>query len=112
MDNTKDNQFYIQKMIKDLSFIIEKTENLTQDEIEKDEVLVDSIMFRLIQVAENSGKLTDDFKKQHSSFQWKDVKGMRNNIVHDYGNIDLKIVYDTIKDDIPLMLEMLKEIEL
>ena len=32
--------------------------------------------------------------------------GIRNRIVHDYGNVDLKVVYVTLKNDIPDLLEM------
>ena len=32
--------------------------------------------------------------------------GMRNRIVHDYGIVDLKVVYETLKNDIPDLLEM------
>lgn len=34
---------------------------------------------------------------------------MRNKIVHDYGQVDLKIVYETLVYDIPDVYEMLKE---
>ena len=27
-------------------------------------------------------------------------------IVHDYGNVDLRVVYETLKNDIPDLLEM------
>ena len=33
------------------------------------------------------------------------MKGMRNRIVHDYGEVDLKIVYDTIKLDLPKLVD-------
>ena len=29
--------------------------------------------------------------------------------VHDYGNVDLNIVYETLKNDIPELLEMIEE---
>ena len=35
--------------------------------------------------------------------------GMRNRIVHDYGNVDLKVVYETLKNDIPDLLEMVMD---
>ena len=38
------------------------------------------------------------------------MKGMRNKIVHEYGNVDLAVVYDTIVNDIPDLLELLQEI--
>ena len=31
----------------------------------------------------------------------------RNRIVHDYGNVDLSIVFDTLKDDIPELLKLM-----
>ena len=68
-------------------------------------------MFRLIQVAENSDKLTDEFKRQYASIPWRAMKGMRNRIVHEYGNVDLGVVYDTVRNDIPNLLLELNEIE-
>ena len=110
MDNKKDNQYYIKKIVTDLAFIIEHTEGLTHKELKENEILVDSVMFRLIQVSENSDKLTDDFKLNYSYIPWRAMKGMRNRIVHEYGNVDLAVVYDTVKNDIPELLNNLKEI--
>ena len=95
----------------DLAFIIEHTSELTQKELEKNEVLVDSVMFRLIQVSENSDKFTDNFKEDHADIPWRAMNGMRNRIVHEYGNVDLAVVYDTIKNDIPKLLCQLESIE-
>ncbi len=108
MDNIKDNGYYLKKLITDLSFIIHHTKGLTQEELEQNEILVDSVMFRLIQISENSDRLTDDFKMYYDAIPWRAVKGMRNRIVHEYGNVDLAVVYDTIKNDIP---ELLAELE-
>ena len=111
MDNIKDNKYYVNKIITDLDFILEHTNGLTKEELENNEVLVDSVMFRLIQVSENSGKLTDKFKDNYKSIPWRAVKGMRNRIVHEYGNVDLGVVYDTLKNDIPGLVNELKNIE-
>ncbi len=43
------------------------------------------------------------------SLSW-DIKGMRNKIVHDYGYVDLTIVYDTVIHGIPDMYEKLESI--
>ncbi|MBR6406400.1 MAG: DUF86 domain-containing protein [Lachnospiraceae bacterium] len=34
------------------------------------------------------------------SFPWY---GLRNRIVHDYGSVDFSVVYDTLKNDIPVL---------
>ena len=67
-------------------------------------------MFRLIQIAENSDRLTPDFKTAYSTIPWRAMKGLRNKIVHEYGSVNLSIVYDTVRQDIPDLLKMLSEI--
>ena len=111
MDNKKTDQYYIKKIVTDLAFIIEHTSGLSKAELEANEVLIDSVMFRLIQVSENSDKLTDGFKKQYSVIPWRAMKGLRNRIVHEYGNVDLGVVYDTVRNDIPDLLFELEGIE-
>ena len=64
----------------------------------------------MIQIAENSDKLTSVFKEKYKNLPWKEVKGMRNRIVHDYGFIDMTIIYDTLSRDIPKMYKAIKDI--
>ena len=108
MDNVKNDKYYLNKIIGDLEFMIEHTKDKSADEIEANPLLMDSIMFRLVQIAENGEKLTSDFKENHKEIQWKAIKGMRNRIVHDYGFIDLTIVYDTVANSIPELYKQLK----
>lgn len=110
MDSKKDNKYYVKKIVTDLAFIIKHTSDLTLAELDQNEILVDSVMFRLIQISENSDKLTDDFKTYYSNIPWRAIKGLRNRIVHEYGNVDLTVVYDTVKNDIPQLLDDLKTI--
>ena len=110
MDNVKNDNYYLNKMVADLEFMIEHTKGKTSDEIEANPLLMDSIMFRLVQIAENGEKLTNTFKELHKEIKWKAIKGMRNRIVHDYGFIDMTIVYDTITNSIPELYEQLKDL--
>ena len=110
MDNKKNDSYYLDKILTDLKFLIDHTLDKTKEEIVNNEVLVDSIMFRLIQISENSDKLTDSFKKINSKLPWREIKGMRNKIVHDYGIVDMTIIYDTVSKDIPEMYKTLKEL--
>ncbi len=110
MDNVKDDWYYLEKIKEDLYFVIKHTAGKTKGEIEADEILVDSIMFRIIQIAENNNHLSDSFKARHKEVPWLAIKGMRNRIVHDYGYVDLTVVYDTVIRGIPEMLQKLSDI--
>ena len=46
----------------------------------------------------------------HKDVPWLAIKGMRNRIVHDYGYVDLTVVYDTVINGMPEMYEKVKEL--
>ncbi len=108
MNNAKDDAYYMEKLKKDLCFIIAHMEGVDEEHFSADEVLQDSMMFRLIQISENARKLTEVFKSHHNQIPWNDVYGLRNRIVHDYGMVDLHIVYSTLEKDIPELLNNLE----
>ena len=108
MDNVKNDSYYLGKILVDLRFMIDHTAGKTIEEMTRDELLMDSIMFRLIQIYENGAKLTTNFKNLHNEIPWHAIKGMRNRIVHDYGVMDTNIIYDTVTRSIPALYDALK----
>ena len=53
--------------------------------------------------------IAEEYKRMYSNVPWSAIYGLRNRIVHDYGNVDLKVIYETLKNDIPELLELLSE---
>ena len=41
---------------------------------------------------------------------WKSIKGMENKIVHDYDNVDLSVLWSTIKVSLPELKKELSKI--
>lgn len=105
MDNYKNDNYYIQRLKQDLEFIVDHMKNVDLEELNKNEILLDSMLFRMIQISENSQKIADEYKEKYVEIPWRALYGMRNRIVHDYGSVDLNIVYNTLKEDIPSLLE-------
>lgn len=57
IDNTKNDCYFIGKITEDLLFIAKHMRAVTIDELGNNEILLDSMMFRLIQISENAKKL-------------------------------------------------------
>ncbi|MBQ0090179.1 MAG: DUF86 domain-containing protein [Prevotellaceae bacterium] len=85
----KNDKYYRDKLVEDVDFIIEHMAGETQESLETNPVLLDSMMFRLIQVSESAKNLSDEFKNEYSDIPWTAIYGLRNRIVHDYGNVKL-----------------------
>ena len=63
---------------------------------------------RMIQISENAKRLSEKYKEENTNLPWNELTGLRNRIVHDYGNVDLNIVFETLKYDIPELMEQLR----
>ncbi len=103
-NNLKTDEYYLNKICDDLAFIIEHMRGVDQFQLSQNEILLDSMLFRLIQISENSKKLSYEFIETNNNIPWNELKGFRNRIVHDYGNVDIKIIYDTLSKDIQVLL--------
>ena len=110
MNNLKTDMYYLNKALMDIDFIIKNTTGLNEEELVENEILMDSIFFRLIQISENIKRLSREFLESNSSFPYYEVLGFRNRVVHDYGNIDYYIVYNTIINDIPKLKTIISNI--
>ncbi len=110
MDNLKNDLYFVRKIQEDLAFIIKHMKDVDEEELAHNELLQDSMMFRLIQISENARKLSDGFRlSEHPNIPWIAMFGLRNRIVHDYGSVDLGIVFDTLKNSIPELYYQLNE---
>ena len=47
---------------------------------------------------------------KYYNIPWNSIKGMRNRIVHDYDNVDLSVLWGTIKESLPELKDKLKDI--
>lgn len=90
MDNVKNDAYYIKRLKQDLEFVVTHMKNVDIEELNANEVLLDSMLFRMIQISENAKKLSDEYKLHRRNVPRNAIYGLRNRIVHDYGNVDRK----------------------
>jgi len=91
---------YFEKIIEslvDLSFLIIKVSNLQMPEEDK----------QSFKILKENKIISEDLSEK-----LQNAKGMRNILAHEYGNVDNKIVFDSIKKDlIPDVKEFIKKIK-
>lgn len=61
----------------------------------------------IIQIGELVNRLSDEFIEKCKQIPWYAIKGMRNLHAHDYENVDMEIVWNTLKEDIPQLKEQI-----
>lgn len=118
---------YDKELVKEIILLIEETlETLLKRtsgissvhdflDTENGVILLDSVCMKLIAVGEsvkNLDKITGkEVLGRYPAVNWKDVMGMRDIIVHHYFDVDPDVVLQTLREDIPLLLKVLKDIK-
>ena len=79
--------------------------NLTPNSFADDFVARNAISMCILQIGELVGKLSDEFKAKNNAMPWREIKAMRNITAHNYGEIDIDILWETAIYDIPALKE-------
>ena len=107
------------KDIRIIKYIIEHLENVQNarkrfgDEYEvfvSDKDYFNSVCMSLLQIGELARHLTTDFTAAHADIPWRNIIGLRNVVVHGYGQLDTETIWATVTDDIPELYEKCKAI--
>ena len=109
MVTEKNNDYYIGKIKTDLKFIIDHTDGKTQKDIEADELLKDSIMFRIMCISEITDKLTESFKSEHKDIPWSSIIDLSDKIEHFYDSLDFPLFYNSVFNVIPEIYEKVND---
>ena len=109
MDN-KDLQV-LRKIVDHISSVLTYCADCSSlDDFQSDPMLVEACVFNLMQIGELAKiSLSDEVKDQIVTIPWKQLYGMRNRIVHGYSGVDMRIVWDTIHDDLPDLHKEIKK---
>jgi uncharacterized protein with HEPN domain len=69
-----------------------------------------AVILSLVIVGEAATKIMDGhpaFAEAHPEIPWRSIRGMRNRIAHGYFDINLDLVWETIRTSLPALLEQL-----
>ena len=110
--DSKDREILL-KILKHIHHAVNHCSKYTKrEDFEADDMCVEATVFNLMQIGELAkSSLSDEVKESIKSIPWKQIYGLRNRIVHGYDGVDLVIVWDTVKEDLPMLeLEINKAI--
>ena len=74
------------------------------EEFAKDIQLQDSVVRRLEIIGEAARNIVEEAAVELPDLPWRKMVDMRNFTIHQYWDVDVKIVWDTVKDHLPLVV--------
>jgi uncharacterized protein with HEPN domain len=90
--------------------IIEYTKGLNRDQLFSDHLRFDGILHNLHVIGEAVKKLPAALRSKYPGVPWREIAGMRDIVAHAYFALDLEILWRGVEQDIPRLLEQVREI--
>ena len=89
---------------------IEFAGDKTRKSLEKDRLHLLAIIKSIEIIGEAASKVSETFKTENSNIPWNDIINMRNRLIHVYFEVNLDIVWQTVKTDLPDLIKALEKI--
>ena len=83
-------------------------EGITYDIFCKERMRLSAVIREFEIIGEAVGKLPEVIKEKHPEVPWREIKDFRNLLIHEYFGVDMQIIWNTIQQDLPLLLKASK----
>ena len=100
--------------IEDMLDAMEKAElavsGVNYDQFAND-FMINFVVVRALEiVGEATRRLSPEFRTRYPAVPWKKMAGMRDRIIHGYDNVNLRIMWDVVKQEIPRIKPHLEQL--
>ena len=106
------DKLYIKHILDAIAAIEQFIQSVEFEGFVENKLLQDGVARELEIIGEASKKLSPDFKDLHNEFPWQDMAGMRDKLIHEYFGVDLVVVWETVKQDLPNLKRKLETFNL
>lgn len=100
--------------ITDIIEAIEKihsyVEGMTLDQFVDDPKTIDAVIRNITVIGEAARNVPQDVVDQNPSLPWREMRDIRNVVVHEYFGVDNNVVWDTLQNNLPPLLPELKRL--
>jgi uncharacterized protein with HEPN domain len=103
-----------QDRIRDILDAITEIQGFTQylnfDSFKGDAKCIRAVEMNFIIIGEAANQIPEEVEEEYPRIPWSLMRAMRNRIVHAYFNVDEKLMWDTVQNDLPLLIPELEKL--
>jgi uncharacterized protein with HEPN domain len=90
--------------------IVEYTDSIQRDDLNRDEKLALALVRLLEIVGEAAKAVSADFRLNNPQIPWREIAGTRDRLIHGYYDIDFDVFWQIVSDDIPPLITAIEDI--
>lgn len=106
----KDDRIRLRHMLDAAREAREFARGHTRSDLDANRMLTLSLVKAIEIVGEAAARVSADARSQCVAIPWSDLTGMRHRLIHGYFNVNLDIVWQTVVEDLPSLIEEVERI--
>jgi len=83
------------------------TADLSYEQFLADTKTQDAVIRALEILGEATKKLSPALRESHPEIPWKNMAGLRDKLIHDYFGVNIDIVWQIVRDQLPVLTEQI-----
>lgn len=103
-----------QDRVRDILDAIAEIQKFTQgmdfESFKDDDKSIRAVEMNFIIIGEAANQIPEEIEERYTTIPWSLMRAMRNRIVHVYFRIDEKLMWDTIRNDLPPLVPELEKL--
>jgi len=112
MKEKRDINLYIGDIIEAINEVEEYVSEIADAEaLANDKKTYRAVLMNFIIIGEAVRNIYEQVRENHPEVEWKDVMSMRNKLTHEYFGVDNQVVWDSIKNNLPELREIIMRIK-
>ncbi len=84
--------------------------NVSETEFTRNKMATQTVIKEIEIIGETAAKISTETKNYYNNIPWQDILGMRNRLVHGYFDTDVKLVWNTVKHNLPSLISSMQKI--
>jgi len=61
-------------------------------------------------IGQAARQVSNETRQRYPNIPWSDIIAMRNHLIHEYIRVDMEVVWNTIKNDLPPLIAELEQV--
>lgn len=89
---------------------VASTDGWSRDDLDEDELSTQGLLRLLEILGEAASTVSQEFQGAHPQIPWRAMRGLRNRLIHGYFDVNLDIVWDTLRGELPRLIPVLEHL--
>ncbi len=97
-------------MLNSIRLVMQYVSGLEQRDFEANDQCQDAVIRRIEIMGEAAKRVAETVRQRFPQVPWHEMAGMRDRVIHSYDTVDVEIVWDTIRRDLPTLAGQLQSV--